>query len=241
MHRLGVWSTSVIAALCVGYFAVTLRCTAPSERRGVVAVIALFAVGAVFIFGFEQAGSWMTLFAARFVQPSIVGIRIPASWYTGLNAVLVVLMAPLVGGYWAYRARFARALSTKTKLALGLAATGVGFIVISVAAGVATEAAAVFPLWLLATYLFHTLGEVCISPVSLSAVTRVSPPRLTAQLLGMWYASAALGTLLSSLLLDLLPFETLSLSSRFGTTAAILLISGAIVWRSRSLKTLIDV
>jgi hypothetical protein len=57
----------------------------------------------------------------------------------------------------------------------------------------------------------------------------------------MWYASAALGTLLSSLLLDLLPVETLSLSSRFGTTAAILLISGAIVWRSRSLKTLIDV
>jgi POT family proton-dependent oligopeptide transporter len=240
LHELGVWSAGVIAVICIAYFYLARRTATAPERRGIEGVIVLFAVGVVFIFGFEQAGSWMTLFAARYVQPSVGGFHAPAAWYTGLNAILVVLMAPVVGAMWTYRRRAAAGVPTHVKLAIGLGSTGVGFLVIAIAAYIASNEGPVLPLWLLATYAFHTLGELCISPVSLSAVSRLSPPRLTAQLLGMWYASAALGTLLSGLLLDLLPFETLSLSSRFCTTAVLLLVSGVVLWRAKRLHGAID-
>jgi POT family proton-dependent oligopeptide transporter len=240
LHELGVWSAAVIAVICMAYFYLVRRTATAPERRGIEGVIVLFAVGVVFIFGFEQAGSWMTLFAARDVQPSVGGFRVPAAWYTGLNDLLVVLMAPVVGAMWTYRRQAAAGVSTHVKLALGLVATGVGFLVIAIAAYVASNDGPVLPLWLLATYAFHTFGELCIGPVSLSAVSRLSPPRLTAQLLGMWYASAALGTLLGGLLLDLLPFDTLSLSSRFCTTAVLLLVSGVVLWRAKRLHGAID-
>jgi POT family proton-dependent oligopeptide transporter len=240
LHTLAVWSSAVIAVICITYFHFAGRTATAPERRGIEGVIVLFAVGVVFIFGFEQAGSWMTLFASRYVQPSVGGFRVPAAWYTALNAVLVVLMAPVVGAMWTYRKQTATGVRTHIKLAMGLGATGMGFLVISIAAYVASIEGPVLPLWLLATYAFHTLGELCISPVSLSAVSRLSPPRLTAQLLGMWYASAALGTLLSGLLLDLLPFETLSLSARFCTTAILLLVAGVILWRTKRLHNAID-
>jgi proton-dependent oligopeptide transporter, POT family len=240
LHALGVWSAAVIAVICIVYFYIVRRAATAPERRGIEGVIVLFAVGVVFIFGFEQAGSWMTLFAARDVQPSVGGFRVPAAWYTGLNAVLVVLMAPVVGAMWTYRRQAAAGVLTHVKLAMGLLATGVGFLVIAIAAYIASNKGPVLPLWLLATYAFHTLGELCISPVSMSAVSRLSPPRLTAQLLGMWYASAALGTLLSGLLLDLLPLETLPLSSRFCTTAILLLVSGVVLWRAKRLHGAID-
>jgi POT family proton-dependent oligopeptide transporter len=240
LHELGVWSAAVIVVICIAYFYLARRTATAPERRGIEGVIVLFAVGVVFIFGFEQAGSWMTLFAARHVQPSVGGFRVPAAWYTGLNAVLVVLMAPVVGAMWTYRRQATAGVPTHVKLAIGLGATGVGFLVIAMAAYIASSEGPVLPLWLLATYAFHTLGELCISPVSLSAVSRLSPPRLTAQLLGMWYASAALGTLLSGLLLDLLPFETLPLSSRFCMTAVLLLVSGVVLWRAKRLHGAID-
>jgi proton-dependent oligopeptide transporter, POT family len=240
LHELGVWSAVVITATCIAYFYFVRRTATALERRGIKGVTVLFAVGVVFIFGFEQAGSWMTLFAARDVQPTVNGFRVPAAWYTGLNAILVVLMAPVIGAMWTYRRQAAAGVSTHAKLAIGLGATGVGFLVIASAAYIASNHGPVLPFWLLVTYAFHTLGELCISPVSMSAVSRLSPPRLTAQLLGIWYASAALGTLLSGLLLDLLPLETLSLSSRFCTTAVLLLVSGVVLWRAKRLHGPID-
>ena len=240
LHELGVWSTVVITVICIAYFYFARRKASAPERRGIEGVIILFAVGVVFIFGFEQAGSWMTLFAARYIQPSVGGFRVPAAWYTGLNAVLVVLMAPAVGAMWTFRRQGAAGVATHVKLSLGLCSTGAGFLVLATAAYIGSHDGPVLPLWLLATYVFHTFGELCISPVSLSAVSRLSPPRLTAQLLGMWYASAALGTLLGGLLLDLLPFETLSLSERFCTTSALLLALGVILWRARRLHGAID-
>jgi POT family proton-dependent oligopeptide transporter len=103
LHELGVWSAAVIAVICIAYFYLARRTATAPERRGIEGVIVLFAVGVVFIFGFEQAGSWMTLFAARYVAPSMGGFRVPAAWYTALNAVFVVLMAPVVGAMWTYR------------------------------------------------------------------------------------------------------------------------------------------
>ena len=210
-----------------------------SERRRVLAVLAISPCGAVFMFGFEQAGSWLTLFAQSFTARTVGRFEIPAAWLTGANAVFVVLLAPPLALLWSSRAARDREFTTSQKLRIGLLLTGGGYIVVACAAGVAGPVGRVAPTWLLATYALHTLGELCISPVSMGAITRLAPPRLVSQLMGVWYMSAAFGSVASGALNNLVSFDDASVSSRFVFTAAVISTGGLLLLLgARRLKAL---
>jgi POT family proton-dependent oligopeptide transporter len=238
---LAKWATAGIAIIAATYFVymLTIGAANTEERRGVSAVFVLFLCGTIFIFGFEQAGSWLTLFADRLTRRTIGDFEIPAAWFTGANAALVVLFAPLLTVFWSSREALGRAFSIAQKLAIGLLLVSCGFIVVAYAATLAGPLVKVAPMWLLATYALHTLGELCISPVSLSAISRVAPARLVSQLMGAWYMSAALGSVASGALTNLISFEDAELSSRFVFTAFVIATGGLLLLSAaRRLKAL---
>jgi POT family proton-dependent oligopeptide transporter len=116
-----------------------------------------------------------------------------------VNALFVILLAPVVAAVWLWLARRNIAPSLPVKFAWGLLLLGVGFLVMVVASQRALSIGKVWPTWLIATYLLHTIGELCLSPVGLSSVTKLAPSRLVGQMMGIWFLGTALGNLIAGL------------------------------------------
>lgn len=167
------------------------------RRIGVLAV--LFVFSALFWAGFEQAGSSLNLFAERFTQRQFGDWLMPASWLQAINPIFIILLAPMFAALWVNLGRRQLDPSLPLKFALGLVLLGLGFGVMAVASVYAVQGQTVLPTWLVLTYLFHTMGELCLSPVGLSAVTRLSPRRFLGQMMGLWFISIALGNLIAGL------------------------------------------
>jgi POT family proton-dependent oligopeptide transporter len=174
-----------------------------SERRGIFVLLLLVTASTLFWAGYEQAGSSLTLFAERHTNRMIGGFEFPAEWFQSVPSVWVLLCAPVLASLWLWLGKRGRDLSVITKFALGLAGMGLGFLVMAGAAKVishhlmgATGGAG--PVWLVLTYLLHTLGELCLSPVGMSATTRLAPQRYAGQAMGLWFTSLALGNLFAS-------------------------------------------
>ena len=195
--------TWLIVAMAVGYFAWALGLAGLSgvERRRVAVIGVLFVASAMFWAGFEQAGSSLNLFAERHTLRTLtlVTFEVPAGWFQSLNAVFVIGLAPVVAALWLALAKAQRSPSLAAKVAWGLLLLALGFLVAAIAARQALASQRVWPTWLVATYLLHTLGELCLSPVGLSAVTKLSPPRLVGQMMGIWFLATSLGNLLAGL------------------------------------------
>ena len=167
------------------------------QRLGVLLVLALCG-NVVFWAAFEQAGSSMTLFAEESTRLDLLGDhgRVPSSWFLAANPFFIALLAPLFTKLWQHLATRHREPSTPLKFALGLTLVAAGFAVM-VAAGRAYELhGRVSMVWLLAAYFLHTCGELCVSPVGLSAVTKLAPARFASLLMGFWFASMALANFL---------------------------------------------
>ena len=213
----------IITVLVILYFAYVflLGGLDPQERRRVAVIPVLFVAAAVFWSGFEQAGSSMNLFAERLTDRTVLGWEAPASWLQSVNPLFIVLLAPLFGSLWL--ALGARNPSIPVKFALGLAQLGIGFLVLAWGSTFAAEGSGVSPMWLVVTYFFHTTGELCLSPVGLSSITKLSPKRLVGQMMGIWFMAAALGSLLAGLVAGLI--ESLPLPQLFGTVG--LTVAGA--------------
>ena len=213
----------IITVLVVLYFAYVflLGGLDPQERRRVAVIPVLFVAAAVFWSGFEQAGSSMNLFAERLTDRTVLGWEAPASWLQSVNPLFIVLLAPLFGSLWL--ALGARNPSIPAKFALGLAQLGIGFLVLAWGSTFAAEGNGVSPMWLVVTYFFHTTGELCLSPVGLSSITKLSPKRLVGQMMGIWFMASALGSLLAGLVAGLI--ESLPLPQLFGTVG--LTVAGA--------------
>ena len=215
----------IIVSLAVAYFAWILIFggLAALEKRRVIVIFFLFVGAALFWSGFEQAGSSLNLFAERLTDLNILGWEMPASWLQSIPALNIIVLAPLFAWIWVWLA--AREPSIPTKFGLGLVFLGAGFFVI---AWGATHASAggpgVTPMWLIATYLLHTFGELCLSPVGLSSVTKLSPRRYVGQMMGIWFMGSALGNLIAGLLAG--QFETLPLPQLFGWVMALSAGSG---------------
>ena len=167
-----------------------------NKRLGV--IFWLFLLVAVFWSGFEQAGSSLNLFAAQLTERDVLGWEMPASFLQSVNPILIILMAPLFGALWVWLEKRNADPSIPVKAALGLLGLAMGFFVLSWGAANATPGNLVSPSWLVVTYFLHTCGELAISPVGLSAITKLSPTNRVGQMMGIWFVGAALGNLFAA-------------------------------------------
>ncbi len=220
------WTTAFLLAVAVGYFALlfTTGKLTPLERNRVIVILILFAAAALFWSGFEQAGSSLNLFAERFTVRSVPGFTtaIPASWFQSVGPVFVITLAPVMAGLWVGLARRHLEPSIPAKFAFGLLLLAVGFLVMVGAAVLVARGQMVGPQWLTFTYLIHTFGELCLSPVGLSSVTKLAPKRLVGQLMGIWFLAASMGNLLAGLVAG--EFNVNALSSWPGLYLKIVLL-----------------
>ena len=123
--------------------------------------------------------------------------EIPASWFQSINAIFIIVLAPVMAGVWVRLGRRNLDPSIPVKFGLGLILLALGFLVMMGAAVLVAAGHKVWPTWLLSIYLIHTFGELCLSPVGLSSVTKLAPPRLVGQMLGTWFVASSLGSLLA--------------------------------------------
>jgi len=191
----------IILALALVFFLRLFlsRALTGEEKRRVGVIAILFVSSALFFSGFEQAGSSLNLFAERYTLRTLGGWEAPASWFQMLNPLFVVTLAPAVASIWVTLARRGRDVALGVKFALGLLLLAAGFLVIMVAARRA-EHGQVVPVWLLMTYLLHTVAELCLSPVGLSSVTKLAPARYVGQMMGVWFLASSLGNLMAGLI-----------------------------------------
>lgn len=199
---LAQYAVAVIVSVAGGYFAwIFLRGQLTLvEKQRVGVIVILFIGAAMFWSGFEQAGSSLNLFAQNHTDRVIFGWEMPASWLQSVNAIFIIMLAPFFAWFWVFLAKRNLNPSVPAKFALGLIQLGLGFGVMAVAAMFAVSGEMVLPTWLILTYLLHTTGELCLSPVGLSAVTKLSPRRFVGQMMGIWFIAAAVGNLMAGLI-----------------------------------------
>ena len=161
------------------------------ERKRHLVIFVLFLGAAVFCSAFEQAGSTLNLFAERSTRTSILGFNFPASWLQSVNALFIIILAPVFAWLWLRMGR--KEPSSPGKFAFGLLFLSLGFALLIPAAGMAASGVQVSPMWLVGTYLLHTIGELCLSPVGLSAMTKLAPMRYAGLMLGVWFLAASVG------------------------------------------------
>jgi len=195
-------TTYAIVSIALIYFAYILFWGGLSreERGRVIVIIVLFLAAAMFWSGFEQAGSSLNLFAERYTIRDFSGFEIPASWFQSLNPVFIILLAPLYSMMWVALARRQLDPSSPLKFAVGLIIMGLGFAVMMGAAVLVAQGEQVLPTWLFFTYLLHTMGELALSPVGLSSVTKLAPRRFVGQMMGIWFLGASLGNIIAGLI-----------------------------------------
>ncbi len=192
------------------------RTWTPVERKRLLVVGVLFLASASFWCMFEQAGSSLNLFAERSTDKSILGFEFPASWLQSVNALMIIALAPVFAWIWVKLGR--REPSSPAKFVLGLLAGGGGFVVLAVGAARVAGGAQVSPMWLVVVYLFHTVGELCLSPVGLSAMTKLAPARIGGLLMGTWFLSLSVGNYMGGRIASL--YEALPLDRLFWSIAA---------------------
>jgi POT family proton-dependent oligopeptide transporter len=206
-------NTAVVIALVAGlYFAFLFSFghLTTVEKKRVVVIIVLFFSSAMFWSGFEQAGSSLNLFAERYTDRMIGTFEIPAGWFQSLNPAFIIILAPVYSALWVHLARRNLDPSTPAKFAIGILLLAVGFLIMYGASLLVLEGNQAMPTWLFFTYLLHTMGELALSPVGLSATTKLAPHRFVGQMMGVWFLGASLGNILAGLLAGEFSGETVS-------------------------------
>jgi POT family proton-dependent oligopeptide transporter len=218
----------IILAIAVLFFASVLAFghMVSVEKRRVVLIFLLFLGAAIFWAGFEQAASSLNLFAERLTDRTVLGWEAPASWLQAINPLFIIALAPVFGWLWVATNNIGREPSLPVKFGLGLVLLGVGFLVIAWGATYATDGNLVSPGWLVSTYFLHTCGELCLSPVGLSSITKLSPPRFVGQMMGTWFMGTALGNLVAGLVAG--QFERMPLPQLFFTVAITVGVAGVL-------------
>ncbi|MEZ6015172.1 MAG: oligopeptide:H+ symporter [Planctomycetota bacterium] len=186
-----------------------------AERARLVTIFVLFCGAAVFWGVFEQAGSTLTLFAQRSTQNSLFGSSFPASWWQSVNAFMIILLSPVFAWIWIKLG--GRAPSDPAKFAIGLFFAGLGFFVLVGGAMGSGGWVRVSPLWLLSVYFLHTVGELCLSPVGLSSMTKLAPARVASLMMGVWFLASSVGNFISGSVAGF--YEEFALPQLFGYVA----------------------
>ncbi len=168
------------------------------EKKQVVIIFVLFLGAATFWAGFEQAGSTLNLFARDFTDRSIFGFEMPPGWLQNFNPFFIIILAPFMGALWVKLAAKNLNPSTPLKFGFGLILMAAGFFVMVFAAHAAASAAGVASMgYLILTYMLHSIGELTLSPVGMSATTKLAPKSYVGQMMGIWFVGASLGNLIA--------------------------------------------
>jgi proton-dependent oligopeptide transporter, POT family len=209
---------SVLLLSCfIGIFAVLWRaCKEPQERRNIGVIFCLFIASALFWSSFEQAGSTLNLFADEKTRNEIFGWAYPSSWFQSMNSIFLIIMAPLFSVLWIKLGD--KEPSVPAKFAMGLFFVGLGFLVLVPPAGDADAGLKVGPGWLVLVYFLHTVGELCLSQVGLSAMTKLAPPRFGGVIMGVFFMSISTGNYIGGRLAGF--YESMALRELFWGVAA---------------------
>ncbi len=194
-NLLTVVSVAVIVGLVIFMIA---RCDSVARSRLVVALL-LCIFGVSFWSLFEQAGSSINLFTDRNVDRDLFGWTIPTTWFQSVNPAFIIVLAPLFSWLWVWLAGRKLEPSTPLKFALGIFQLGLGFLALNLGIKLSPEGSIYFP-WLLLGYLLHTTGELCVSPVGLSSISKLSPAKILGLMMGVWYLGFAYAQILATLI-----------------------------------------
>jgi proton-dependent oligopeptide transporter, POT family len=211
----------LLVVVTVGFFAWLFgagRWT-PDERKRLLAIVALFFGATVFWAGFEQAATTLNLFAQRSTANTIFGWHYPFNWLQSVNSLFIIIFAPVVGAVWLWLKHRNPSSPTKFTMSLLLLAAGYGLMIV---AAIRAGSGAVSPLWLIGCYFFQTIGELCLSPVGLSAMSTLAPTRASGLMMGVWFLALALGNKIAGRIGGL--YESLSLPMLFTINTLFVLV-----------------
>jgi proton-dependent oligopeptide transporter, POT family len=189
----------------------------PVERKRSAAILVLFVSAALFWAAFEQAGSSLNLFAERGTDCRIFGFAFPASWYQSVQPIFVIALAPIFA--WLWFAIRKHEPSSPAKFSMGLLWGGLAFAILIPAAHTVAGGGRVGPWWLVGTYFLQSVGELCLSPVGLSAMTKLAPARAAGFVMGIWFLSTSIGNWLAGKAAGL--YSSMPLPDLFLTVTAI--------------------
>jgi POT family proton-dependent oligopeptide transporter len=189
------------------------------EWKRIAVLFILFIFTTLFWAAFEQAGSSLNLFADRLTRNSILGFDFPSTWFQSVNSLFIITLAPVFAWLWLWLNRRKAEPSSPAKFAYGLVFVGLGFLLLVPATLISgSEQQLVSPLWLVGVYFLHTVGELCLSPVGLSVVTKLAPARIVGSMMGAWFLTIAFGNKLGGWVAGF--FDTLPLPQLFGAVFA---------------------
>jgi POT family proton-dependent oligopeptide transporter len=232
---IGKYMTYVLVGLGVAYFGYifTAGGLTSDERKRTVVILVLFIFSAIFWSAFEQAPTSLNLFARDFTDRQIGDFEIPAIWFQSVNSLFIIIFAPVFAWIWSGLAKRGLDLSSPTKFSIGLLVTSVAFLLMLLASRIVVGSGGtvkVSPLWLVASYLLQTAGELSISPVGLSSMTKLSPRRYVGQMMGVWFLATSVGNLIAGLVGGNVNPEDLAQTPKlFTLTSASLLVAGVIL------------
>jgi POT family proton-dependent oligopeptide transporter len=233
------YMTYLMVGMAVVFFAYvfTFGHLSGDEKKRVAVIVVLFAFAAIFWSAFEQAPTSLNLFARDFTDRTVGGFEIPATWFQSVNPLMIIIFAPMFAALWVGLAKRGGDLSSPAKFALGLFLAGLGFVIMIFAANAVVASGGntlVSPWWLVGSYFFQSVGELCLSPVGLSSMTKLAPRRFVSQMMGIWFLASALGNLIGGRVgghvdpekLDQMPklFTTTTISLMVAAAACALLI-----------------
>jgi POT family proton-dependent oligopeptide transporter len=197
----------------------------PEERKRLVVVLVLFVAAMIFWSVFEQAGSTLNLFAQRSTRTELFGFSFPPSWLQSVAPFLLVVLAPVFAWLWFKLGRHDP--SSPAKFTIGLVCVSLSFAILVIPGQAAAQGLRVSPMWLVATYFLHTCGELCLSPVGLSAMTKLAPARIVGLTMGVWFVALSAGNYLGGRVAGL--YEAFSLPQLFGAVAAFAALAAVVL------------
>jgi POT family proton-dependent oligopeptide transporter len=217
-----------LLALMIGFFVWLFLAGdwTPAERRRLYAIAVLFAASAIFWSEFEQAGSTLNLFADRATRTAILGWSFPSSYFQSLQPLFIITFAPIFAWLWIRLGP--REPSSPAKFGIGLLFVGSGFALLAVAANLSANGIKVAPYWLVVTYLLHTFGELSLSPVGMSATTKLAPARVAGLMMGLWYLGISVGNFIGGRLASL--YSSMPLPELFGAIGAVGILAGVLLF-----------
>ncbi|HLI86941.1 MAG TPA: peptide MFS transporter [Bryobacteraceae bacterium] len=217
----------VLLLICAGVFGWLIFGPgwSPAERKRSVAILVLFIASALFWSAFEQAGSTLNLFAEKSTNRNILGFVYPASWMQFVQPLFVITLAPVFAWLWIALRR--REPSSPAKFAIGLVCVSLSFAILAPAAKINESGVLVSSWWLIGTYFLQTLGELSLSPVGLSAMTKLAPERVAGLMMGVWFVSVSIGDYLAGRAASL--YESLTVPALFGRVALYTLLAGFVL------------
>ena len=214
------------------------RPVTPADKQRMTVIFILTAFVIFFWAGFEQAGSSLSLYTDKYINRQVGNFLIPTSWFQSVNPIFIVLLAPLFSIFWTSKA--GKKLSTPVKMGLGMILLGIGFFFMIGAVAqrggdVQDETIKANLIWLIMTYFIHTIGELCLSPVGLSMVTKLAHPKFTSLMMGVWMLSNFIANILGGYVASYI--EKMGAGSVFSTISGFVIVLGlALILLSKPIK-----